>query len=556
MKRSSRLFSLLLLAASFAFAQHAAFDPVALNADPATATDPIAPVLDGIGSAHLAITTQSPEAQRFFDQGLRLTYAFNHQEALRSFKEAARLDPDCAMAYWGWALVLGPNLNLPMVPDVAPQAYKAIQKAVSLKGPTTDKEQRLIDALAQRYAADPAADRAPLDEAYADAMHELQHAYEDDNNIAVFFAAALMNLTPWDYWSKDGAPHDWTPEILSLLEGAAERDPKHEGALHYYIHAIEAVHPERAEPMADLLTGLTPNAGHLAHMPSHIYMQTGRYADAFTANTNAIKADEGYVTACRAQGIYPLAYYPHNIHFLAWAAIMQGRRAEAMAAARKVAGRVPMHHVDSDIWALYQTFLSMPLYTMVRFGMWKEILAEPALDREAHFTEGIRRYARGLAYTHTGDLSKAGRELKAMDRIIDDPAAIETLIGYSNAKQLLQIARGVLNGELLAKRRKFDEAVAELDRVVRLEDALLYNEPPDWYYPTRHTLGAILLDAGRADEAEIVFWQDLKENRENGYSLKGVIDAMKAQGKDPAAIEKRFEKAWSAADVQLASARF
>jgi tetratricopeptide (TPR) repeat protein len=285
-------------------------------------------------------------------------------------------------------------------------------------------------------------------------------------------------------------------------------------------------------------------------------MQTGRYADAFTANTNAIKADEGYVTACRAQGIYPLAYYPHNIHFLAWAAIMQGRRAEAIAAARKVAGRVPMHHVDSDIWALYQTFLSMPLYTMVRFGMWEEILAEPALDREAHFTEGIRRYARGLAYTHTGELSKAGRELKAMDRIIDDPAAIETLIGYSNAKQLLQIARGVLNGELLAKRRKFDEAVAELDRVVRLEDALLYNEPPDWYYPTRHTLGAILLDAGRADEAEIVFWQDLKENRENGYSLKGVIGAMKAQGKDPAAIEKRFEKAWSAADVQLASARF
>jgi tetratricopeptide (TPR) repeat protein len=291
-------------------------------------------------------------------------------------------------------------------------------------------------------------------------------------------------------------------------------------------------------------------------MPGHIYMQVGRYADAFTANINAIQADEGYVTACRAQGIYPLAYYPHNIHFLAWAAIMQGRKAESMAAARKVANRVPMHHVDSDIWALYQTFLAMPLYTMVRFGMWDEILAEPELHHEAHFTEGIRRYARGLAYVHTGDLAKAGGELEAMDEIIDDPSAIETLIGYSNAKQLLQIARGVLNGELLAKRQDYDKAVAELDRVVRLEDTLLYNEPPDWYYPTRHTLGSILLDAGRAQEAEIVFWQDLKKNRENGYSLQGVVDAMKAQGKDTGVVEKRVKAAWSAADVQITSARF
>ncbi len=553
----TRICSLLLLTASFAVAQHhAAFDPVALNADPKTATEPLAPALDGIGTAHLQITTKSPQAQRYFDQGLRLTYAFNHQEALRSFKEAARLDPDCAMAYWGWALVLGPNINLPMVPEVVPQAYEAVQQAVALKGSTSDKEQKLIEALAKRYTSDPAADRAPLDQAYADALHEVHHAYEDDNNIAVLFAASLMDLSPWNYWTKDGAPNAWTPEILSLLEGVIARDPKHEGALHYYIHAVESVDAKRAEPAADLLAGLTPNAGHLAHMPSHIYMQTGRYADAFTANANAIKADEGYVTTCRAQGIYPLAYYPHNIHFLAWAAIMQGRKEEAMAAARKVAGRVPLHHVDSDIWALYQTFLAMPLYTMVRFGMWDEILAEPALGREAHFTEGIRRYARGLAFVHSGDLSKASRELKAMDTTIADPAALQTLVGYSNAKQLLQIARGVLNGELLAKRREFDKAVAELDRVVRLEDTLLYNEPPDWYYPTRHTLGSILLDAGRAQEAEIVFWQDLKRNRDSGYSLKGVIDAMKAQGKDASAVEKRLKAAWSEADVQLRSARF
>jgi tetratricopeptide (TPR) repeat protein len=268
--------AILLLVSELIFAQHGAFDSVTLSADPTAASEPIAPVLDGIGKAHLDITTKSPQAQAFFDQSLQLTYAFNHQEALRSFKEAARLDPECAMAYWGWALVLGPNLNLPMSAQVVEQTYAAIQKTVSLKGLTTDKEKQFIEALAKRYSSDPDADRAELDEAYADAIHALHHVYEEDNDIATLYAVALMNLRPWDYWSKDGEPHNWTPEILSLLERAIERDPKHERALHYYIHAIESVDAKRAEPMADLLTGLTPNAGHLVHMLSHIYMQTGR----------------------------------------------------------------------------------------------------------------------------------------------------------------------------------------------------------------------------------------------------------------------------------------
>lgn len=556
MKRLALPIALILLSVPVSFAQHGSFDPVALVADPTSATGPIAPVLDGIGKAHLPITTSSPEAQKYFDQGLRLLYAFNHQEALRSFKEAARRDPNCAMAYWGWALVLGPNLNLPMSEDVVDQTYAAIQKAVALKAGTTSKEQQLIDALAKRYADDPATERGPLDAAYSSAIHAAHENFSTDNDIATLYAASLMNLSPWNYWYKDGVALDRTAEILSVLEGAIERDPKHEGALHYYIHAIESVDPQRAEPMADLLTGLTPMAGHLVHMPSHIYMQTGRYADAFDANVNAVKADEGYVTACRAQGIYPLTYYPHNIHFLAWAAIMQGRKAESMAAARKVADRVPRHEMSSDMWALYQTFLSMPLYTMVRFGMWDEILAEPALDVEAHYTEGIRRYARGMAYVHTGELGKARKELQAMEDIMNDPSAIDTLIGFSNAQSLLDIARGVLRGEYLAKRGKYDDAVSHLDRVVRLEANLLYNEPPDWYYPTRHTLGAILIDAGRPAEAEIVFWEDLKRNRDNGYSLKGLVQALAAQGKDTAGVTQRFEKSWEAADVDLQSARF
>jgi tetratricopeptide (TPR) repeat protein len=551
-----------IVAASFAataLAQHKhGYDTRALGADPlASAEIQLAPVLEGLGEHHHKVTTSSERAQMFFDQGLKLTYAFNHQEALRSFKEAVRLDPDCAMAYWGWAFVLGPNLNLPMGEDAGVQAYRAIQEAVARKGRVTERERLYIEALARRYAREPAADRSALDRAYAGGMAELHRRFPEDNDAAALYADAIMNLSPWNYWTKDGHPRARTPEILSVLEGVLERDPQHEGALHLYIHATEAVVPERGVAAADALTGLAPGAGHLVHMPSHIYMRVGRYADAFEANVNAALADEGYLTACRNQGLYPLTYYPHNVHFLAWAAIFQGRRGEAMNASRKVALQVPADMLGND-WALQQTFLAMPLYTLVRFGDWEAILKEPKPRKDAAYTTGIWHYARGLALVFTDRVAEAKAELEAIEAIENDPRATETFVGYANAKKLLSIAKNVLDGELRARKGDFDSAVARLDRAVRLEDSLMYNEPPNWYYPVRHTLGAVLLDAGRAEEAEVVYWEDLRRNPDNGYSLFGLAASLRAQDRDGEAseIETRFRAAWNAADSELRSSRF
>ncbi len=536
---------------------HNEHDARALEEDPASAEGPIAPVLKGLGDHHHPVTTRSERTQMFFDQGLRLTYGFNHQEALRAFKEAARLDPDCAMAYWGWALVLGPNLNLVMQPEVVPQAYEAIRRALSLKKNVTERERDYIEALARRYTDDPKADRTRLDEAYAAAMRKLHAKYPEDDDAATLYAAALMNLSPWNYWTKDGRPRENTPAVLATLEAVIEHNPKHAGALHYYIHAVEAVRPEQGEAIADLLRGLTPGAGHLVHMPSHIYMRVGRYADSFEVNTLAAKADEGYITQCRAQGIYPLNYYPHNVHFLAWAAIMDGRSAEALAASRKVASKVPEDY-DGDVWALYQTFRSMPLYTMVRFGMWDRILKEPRPDERAPFWTAMWHYARGMAYARTGKPMQARGELGAVEAIRDDPAIAGLMIGFNNAKPVLSIAASVLAGEIASAQGRHDEAVRHLDRAVRLEDGLTYAEPPDWYYPVRHTLGAVLLEAGRADEAEVVYWEDLRQNRDNGYALYGLWRSLEAQGRseEAAEIRKRFRAAWSRADVKLAASRF
>ena len=549
---------LALLSGGTAAAQHRnQHDPRALAEDPRLAPGQIAPVLEGLGDHHHQVTTSSERAQLFFDQGLKLTYGFNHQEALRAFKEAARLDPDCAMAYWGWALVLGPNLNLPMRPAVVQQAHDAIRMALERRDKVSEQERLYIEALARRYSDDSAADRGALDAAYAQAMGELHAKYPDDTDAATLYAASLMNLSPWDYWSRDGNPEGRTAEIVETLEAVIDKDPHHEGALHYYIHAIEPVDPERGVAAADALTGLTPGIGHMVHMPSHIYMQVGRYAESFDANVNAAKADEGYLTQCRAQGIYPLNYYPHNVHFLAWAAIMQGKSEAALRASRKVASKVPEDHHGND-WGLYQTFLSMPLYTMVRFGMWHEILAEPAPPEQLRYWSGIGHYARGMAYTHTGRLGPARRELKALARIDQDPTTPQVVIGFSNAGKLLSIAHHVLAGEIAAKRGRSDQALGHLDRAVRLEDSLLYNEPPDWYYPVRHTLGAVLLEAGFALEAEVVYWQDLEEYRDNGYALHGLWQSLQAQGRaeEAAEIQERFRVAWADADVELTSSRF
>jgi tetratricopeptide (TPR) repeat protein len=536
---------------------HEVRDRKALDADPARAGSPIAPLLEGLGDHHHAVTTRSERAQRFFDQGLKLDYAFNHQEALRAFKEAARLDPDCAMAYWGWALVLGPNLNMPMKAEAVPQAYEAIRKAMALRHKVSAKERAYIEALAARYTSDAKADRAPLDAAYADAMKRVHEAYPEDTDAATLYASAVMNLSPWNYWTRDGRPRERTPDVLAALASAVRRDPKHEGALHYQIHALEAGDPEAALPAADALRHLAPGAGHLVHMASHIYMQLGRYADAFDDNRRAALADEGYLTQCRQQGVYPLTYYPHNIHFLVWAGIMQGRAGEALAASRKVADQVPADFRE-DHWALYQTLLSQPLYVMARFAKWDAILVEPQPAESVRFHRGMSHWARGLAFVHTNRIDSARAELLALARIQEDPKTPEVLVGYSNAAKLLTIAREVLAGELAAKERRFDEAVAHLDRAVRLEDSLAYGEPPDWYYPTRHNLGAALIDAGRAAEAEVVYWQDLRRYRDNGFALAGLALSLRAQGRTAEAedAESRYRTAWSAADAPLASSRF
>jgi tetratricopeptide (TPR) repeat protein len=553
------LAALALLPASPAGAQHQnRHDPRALAEDPRLAPGQIAPVLEGLGDHHHEVTTKSERAQLFFDQGLKLTYGFNHQEALRAFKEAARLDPDCAMAYWGWALVLGPNLNLPMRPEVVGQAYEAIQTALQLKDRVTAPERAYIEALAKRYVDDPAADRQPLDAAYAEAMAGVHAMYPDDNDAATLYAASLMNLTPWDYWAKDGSPkYDTVVTILDVLESAIRRDPQHEGALHYYIHAVEAADPARGEAAADRLRGLAPGAGHLVHMPSHIYMQVGRYSEAFDVNMKAVDADEGYITQCRAQGIYPLNYYPHNLHFLVWASTMLGRSSEALAAARKVASRVPTD-MHGDDWALYQSFLSMPLEVMLRFGLWEEILAESRPPAGTRFWTGMWHFARGMAFANTERLDAGREELEVLSGIVEDPTTIETLVGFSDASTVLMIAHELLAGELRLADGEVLLALAHLERAVRLEDSLPYNEPPAWFTPTRHYLGAALLRAGRPVEAEVVYWQDLAKNQGNGFALLGLVQALAAQGRDVEAAEvrARFEEAWRAADLRLSSSAF
>jgi len=545
------------IAAALVHAQTNRHDPRVLREDPLLAAGQLAPVLEGLGTHARKVTTESERAQLFFDQGLRLTYAFNHREALRAFKEAVRSDPDCAMAYWGWALVLGPNLNLPMRPEVVDQAWTAVQNAVARKHSASAVERDLIDALAARYSPDPDADRVALDAAYAEAMGALHRKVPNDPDVATLYAAALMNLSPWNYWTPDRKPRERTEEILSLLESATEVSPGHEGALHYYIHAVEPIDPDRGVAAADALRGRAPGAGHLVHMPSHIYMQVGRYAEAYEANVLAAQADEGYITQCQSQGIYALNYYPHNVHFLVWAAMMQGRSRAALEASRKVASRVP-EDLQGDDWALYQTFSSLPLHTMVRFGMWDAIDADPEPPVEQRYWRGTWHYAKGLAHAHRGDWKQARAHLEALEALTGDPHTAETLVGFSNASVLLEIAQHTLAGEIDAAQGRLESAVAQLDRAVRLEDTLLYNEPPAWPYPTRHALAAMLLDAGRPREAEVVYWRDLTQNRENGFALFGLAQAVAAQGQDQeaAAIRKRFDAAWSQADVKLRSSRY
>jgi len=518
----------------------------------------IAPRLQNLGDHKFPVTTSSARAQLFFNQGMMLTYGFNHAEATRSFREVARLDPNCAMAYWGMALVLGPNINMAMAPEADPQAYELIQKAVALKKYVSDKERAYIDALAVRYSGEKNPDRNALDRAYTKAMRDLHNRHPADLDAATLYAEALMDLRPWNYWTRDMQPYPETKEVIGVLESVLASNPNHPGAIHLYIHTVELAKPELAEAGADRLWKLVPGAGHLVHMPSHIFRRVGRYSDASKSNEDAVAADEDYIEQCRAQGVYPLAYYPHNIHFLWDSATMEGRSAVAIEAARKSATRIP-EGAWREVSLLHQ-FLVAPLFAYTRFGEWEVILSEPRPPQDSLFWTGVWHFARGMALTATGKLNQANRELDSLRSI----AAQKSLDGYrvtfsrNGAKAILEIADEVLAGELAAKRGYHDLAIARLHRAILLEDNLIYNEPPDWHVPVRQVLGAVLLDADRPAEAESIYWQDLSRNRENGWSLFGLMQSLRAQGKteQAAVIEARFRKTWNRADVTLTASRF
>lgn len=515
----------------------------------------LAPRLQNLGTHVFPVSTRNKRAQLFINQGINLAYGFNHAEARRAFREATRLDPALAMAYWGQALVLGPNINAPMDPDDESDALKLVQKAKSLMGSASKREQALISALEKRYSGN-SGNRTANDKAYAEAMRTVHRRFSADPDIAMLYVESVMDLRPWGYWMRDGHPYEGTAEIVALTEEVLRRRPAHPAALHMQIHLLEPTStPERAEKAADTLLPLMPAAGHMIHMPSHIYQRVGRYADAIKSNQLAIAADEDYIAQCQAQGLYPMAYYPHNIHFLSFSATASGQGRIAIESARKTASRIN----DSLLkeMPLTAVFRMAPYWALARFGHWQEILDEPSPPATNTFLKGSWHYVRGLAFVATGRLSKAEQELGILREIMKDPGLDGALFSKNTPRTILRIAPEVLAGEIDAARGKFDSAIAHLERAVRYEDALVYTEPAEWHYPPRLALGAVLLEAGYPDEAETVYWNDLQRNRDSGWALFGLLQALRAQKKEAEAgvIEARFKKAWEHADVKLTASR-
>ncbi|MFI5076285.1 MAG: hypothetical protein ACHQRO_03035, partial [Vicinamibacteria bacterium] len=430
-----------------------------------------------------------------------------------------------------------------------------VKKALSLAASATPRERALIEALDHRYSGK--ADRRDADnQAYAEAMRAVHKQFPDDADIAMFYVESMMDLRPWGYWMRDGQPHVGTAEIVALTEDVMRRHPKHPGALHMYIHLVESVAPEKAEAAADALLPLLPDAGHMVHMPSHIYQRVGRYADAMKSNELAIKADESYITQCRAQGMYPMAYYPHNIHFHWFAASADGQSRAALESARKVATKID----DKALAEIPITagFRVVPYWAMARVGKWDEILKEPKPPATSAFLVGAWHFVRGLAFVAKGQLAAADKELVALRGQMKHPSLDGPMFSPNPGRAILGIAPHVLAGEIAAARGAYGAAISALERAVRLEDALVYTEPSEFMFPSRLSLGAILLQAGRPDEAETVYWEDLKRNRESGWSLFGLHQALVAQKKTPEAalVKARFDKAWARADMKLTASRF
>jgi tetratricopeptide (TPR) repeat protein len=532
-------------------------EPNAAAGAPARETADAPKLLEHLGDQHHPITTDNPLAQRYFDQGLILTFGFNHEAAVDSFEAATRLDPGCAMCFWGVALALGPNINAPMGPEAGRGAYAAAQEAVRLASRVSERERAYIAALAVRYAKEPPADRAELDRAYADAMRLVHQSDPNDVDAAVLFAEALMDLYPWNYWTDDAEPREYTEEIVTLLESALERNPDHVGANHYYIHAVEEHFPERGVAAAERLGTLAPDAGHLVHMPSHIFWRVGRYDDALEINRRAAAADEAFFSWCRAGPFYSAAYYPHNIHFLWAAASAEGRSAIALTAARKLEAKTASRVEE---FPFLQEFMSIPTLTLVRFGRWDAVLGVDPPDPNHRYLVGIHHYARGMARTRTGELDAAQVELELLDAVLREPAAEALLVagGTATARRLLGIGSAHLTGELALARGDTDTGLAALERAVTLQDALTYMEPPPWYFPTRQALGAALLEADRPADAETVYRADLAQYPRNGWSLYGLAESLQRQGRgdESSWAAAGHRNAWARADVTLAASRF
>ncbi|MEX5213433.1 MAG: hypothetical protein NW703_04650 [Nitrospiraceae bacterium] len=514
------------------------------------------PLFDNLGTLHHPITTASPKAQQYFDQGLRLVFAFNHEEAVNSFEEAAKLDPKAAMPHWGIALALGPNINLPMDREAEKRAYAAIQQARARAAGASPKERAYIEALAERYEIGADAKREVLDEVYVDVMGKLWAQYMDDADAATLYAEAMMVRQPWDYWTPEGQPKGHANEIVSTLERALKLNPDHPGACHYYIHAVEAsLKPERALPCAKRLPSLMPGAGHLVHMPGHIYLRLGMYKEAAEQNVHAVSVDHDYLAHRHLTGIYPMGYYPHNVHFLWSALTMEGRSKEAIKAARDLHTLVP-YEAAKQVPAL-EEFTPSLLFSLVRFGQWEEILTMPKPPAELTYTTAIAHYARGMAFAATGLFDEAQKENQALVDLAGSLPEDRT-IGISRVVDLTRIAEGVLAGEIAARQGQFDEAVTILKGAAKLEDALRYYEPPLWHIPVRHSLGAVLLQAKRPAEAEQVYRLDLAQHPHNGWALFGLKQSLDAQRKtkEAAAAEAEFQKAWVRADISLSASRF
>jgi len=519
-------------------------------------TQPMLPGLDVL-SYPITIDAALPASrrdsiQRYFDQGLVLAYGFNHAEAARSFWQGTRLDSTNALCWWGFAYVLGPNYNAGMEPDNYQRAYAAITRAKGLKASCTPKEQALIEAMTLRYTPEAPEERSALDKAYSDALRKVAADFPNDADIATLFAESLMDQHPWDLWEKDGTEKPWTPEIIAALERGMREFPEHPGAHHLYIHAVEASRtPERALPSAAFLADAVPGSGHLVHMPSHIYIRTGRYHEGVLANQRSVSVDSAYTASCHAQGVYPIAYFPHNIHFLSACAAFAGEKELAWNSALDLRAHLAKDLMHIPDFATLQHFHAFPWMVAVKLELWDKIAAEEAPADSLRYAKGLWHYAQGMRHVRNGDASTARAELERLRAVQADTTLADVkLWGINAALDVLMVAHKVLEGEVLAAEGYLPMALERLQEAVASEDALQYQEPPDWSFPARHELGALLLKAGKAQNAEEIFRQDLVYWPENGYALQGLHDAVLAQGRtaDAERLKPRIDQAWKHAD--------